>query len=132
MKKHFELFELVMKNLETLGKTWLIDLDGTLVLHNGYKDSGDQLLESVQELWDKFKLNDKIIILTGRHEKYRIVTEQFLSDNNLRYDLLIMDLPTGMRVLINDAKPDGTSTAMSINLVRNQGVQEVINLISLT
>ena len=53
-----------MKNLETLGKTWLIDLDGTLVLHNGYKDSGDQLLESVQELWDKFKLNDKIIILT--------------------------------------------------------------------
>lgn len=119
-----------MKNLETLGKTWLIDLDGTLVLHNGYKDSGDQLLESVHELWDKFKFNDKIIILTGRHEKYRILTEQFLLDNNLRYDFLIMDLPTGMRVLINDAKPDGTSTAMSINLVRNQGVQEVISLIS--
>ena len=36
--------------LSTLAKTWIFDLDGTLVKHNGYKSDGqDTLLKGVSE-----------------------------------------------------------------------------------
>ena len=35
--------------LSTLPKTWLFDIDGTLVKHNGYKEGGDVLLPGVRE-----------------------------------------------------------------------------------
>ena len=42
------------------------------------------------------------------------------------YDHLIMGLPNGDRVIINDKKPHGVrNTAYAINLVRNQGVEHV-------
>lgn len=28
--------------LSTLRKTWIFDLDGTLVVHNGYREDGDR------------------------------------------------------------------------------------------
>ena len=35
--------------LSTLSKTWIFDLDGTLLKHNGYKTDGeDSLLEGVK------------------------------------------------------------------------------------
>ena len=36
--------------LSTLSKTWIFDIDGTLVKHNGYKlDGRDTLLEGAKE-----------------------------------------------------------------------------------
>ena len=36
--------------LSTLPKTWIFDLDGTLLKHNGYKlDGKDTLLDGVKE-----------------------------------------------------------------------------------
>jgi len=40
------------------------------------------------------------------------------------YDILIMGLPRGERIIVNDSKPDGTKTATAINLVRNKGFTE--------
>jgi hypothetical protein len=37
--------------------------------------------------------------------------------------LILFDLPTGERLLINDKKPDGTKTAYSININRNEGIK---------
>ena len=33
--------------LDDIEKTWIFDLDGTLVVHNGYKNGVDELLPGV-------------------------------------------------------------------------------------
>ena len=49
--------------LSTLPKTWILDLDGTVVKHNGYKlDGKDTLLIRAKEYLDaccRSKFNDK-------------------------------------------------------------------------
>ena len=46
-------------NLSTLSKTWIFDLDGTLVKHNGYKlDGMDTLLEGVKEYLENIPRED--------------------------------------------------------------------------
>ena len=66
--------------LSTLPKTWIFDLDGTLLKHNGYKTDGeDSLLEGVKEYLDGLPKGDKVIILTSRLEDYREATVNFLN-----------------------------------------------------
>ena len=49
--------------LSTLPKTWIFDLDGTLLKHNGYKiDGKDTLLRGAKEYIDSLPLEDKVII----------------------------------------------------------------------
>lgn len=104
------------------GSTYLIDIDGTIVKHNGYLTDGyDTLLDGVSEFWESIK-DCKIVLLTARDVKYKQQTEDFFVKNNLRFDHIIYNLPTGPRFLINDKKPDGTLTAFSTNLVRNKGL----------
>ena len=58
--------------LSTLPKTWIFDLDGTLVKHNGYKIDGyDSLLEGAKEYLDQIPDDDYILILTSRTDEYR-------------------------------------------------------------
>jgi hypothetical protein len=100
-------------------KTWFIDLDGTLVVHNGYKNGQDVLLDGVSNFFNKISKNDFIIITTARDKKYKVQTIEFLKKNKIRFNKIIFNLPTGERILINDKKPDGTITAYSINVDRN-------------
>jgi hypothetical protein len=37
---------------ENLGHTWFIDLDGTILKHNGYLTNNDELLPGVKEFWN--------------------------------------------------------------------------------
>ena len=54
--------------LSTLPKTWIFDLDGTLVKHNGYKlDGADTLLAGAKEYLESIPEEDKIIIFTYKH-----------------------------------------------------------------
>ena len=39
--------------LDDIEKTWIFDLDGTLVVHNGYKNGVDELLPGVKEFYEK-------------------------------------------------------------------------------
>lgn len=41
-------------SLSSLPHTWLIDIDGTLLKHNGYKEGGDELLEGVLDFLGVF------------------------------------------------------------------------------
>lgn len=118
-----------MKHLEHLGITWLIDLDGTVTVHNAHLHDGDSLLPGVKDLWSRIGSEDYVIILTARDDRYRATTLQFLNDHGLRNDLLVMGLPKGARILVNDRKPDGVPTAFSINLERDQGPIQVLELI---
>lgn len=106
--------------LSNLGHTWVFDLDGTLVKHNGYKTEGkDTLLDGVKEFWKGIPDKDMIIILTSRTEEYRLITESFLREHEIRYDRIIFNAPYGERILINDEKPSGLKTAYAINTVRD-------------
>lgn len=109
-------------NFSDLNKTWLFDLDGTLVKHNGYKYGGDQLLPGVKEFFEQIPQNDAIIILTARSSEFRTITENFLFKNNIRFDNIIFDLPVGERILYNDQKPSGLKTAYAYNLKRDLGL----------
>ena len=54
--------------LSPLGHTWIMDLDGTLVKHNGYKEGGDVLLPGVKEFIDSLPEGDMIVIITARKQ----------------------------------------------------------------
>ena len=48
-----------MLEFSPLEKTWILDVDGTLVKHNGYKIDGyDTLLEGVKEFFEKLSPNE--------------------------------------------------------------------------
>jgi len=112
-------------------KTIFCDIDGTLVEHKGsiiknfQEDSVilNNVVETIKQ-WDK--LNYKIILTTGRKESTREATQKQLSSLGIVYDTLIMGLPNGDRIIINDKKTNSPrNTAYAINLVRNEGLQHV-------
>lgn len=106
--------------LSTLGHTWILDLDGTIVKHNGYKIDGvDTFLPGAKEFLHSIPDNDMIIFLTSRKEEYRKITENFLKDNAIRFDHIIFDAPYGERILINDDKPNGLKMSIAINKCRD-------------
>lgn len=106
--------------LSTLGHTWLLDLDGTIVKHNGYKiDGQDSLLDGAKEFLESIPKGDKIIFLTSRKIEYKEKTEEFLKENSIRYDEILFDLPYGERILLNDKKESGLVTGIAINKTRD-------------
>lgn len=106
--------------LSTLPKTWIFDLDGTIVKHNGYKlDGKDSLLEGAKEYLDSIPKEDMILILTSRTDAYREVTLSFLREKGIRYDEIRFNMPMGERIVVNDRKPSGIDMAVSVNLDRN-------------
>lgn len=106
--------------LSTLPKTWIFDLDGTLLKHNGYKLSGeDSILPGVLEYFESIPSEDVVIILTSRTDEYREMTINFLKINNIRFDKIIFNIPMGERVLVNDRKPSGLDMAIAVNVNRD-------------
>ena len=107
--------------LSALPHTWIFDIDGTLVKHNGYLTAeGDILLEGVAEFFASIPEKDMIILLTARTSDARNITEKFLAENNIRYDHIIFDAPVGERIVVNDNKPDGLVMAHAVDRTRNK------------
>lgn len=112
--------------------TIFCDIDGTLVKkvdpctahHPDYKM---KLLPGVKEKlleWDR--KGYYIILVTGRKESFREVTKKQLAKAGIFYDQLIMGIGGGMRVLINDTKPnDLAPTAFSVTVIRDRGLKEI-------
>ena len=108
--------------LSSLPKTWIFDLDGTIPVHNGYKNGGDRILPGVKEFFDKIPETDHILILTARKEEVLESTIEFLKDNGIRYNNILADIPFGERILLNDMKDSGLKTAYAVNLKRDEGL----------
>ena len=103
-----------------LGKTWILDIDGTIVKHNGYKIDGfDTFLPGAEDFLKAIPKDDKIIFLTSRTKEYKEVTQTFLKENQIRFDMIIYGLPYGERILINDKKPSGLRTSLAFNTDRD-------------
>ena len=110
-----------MLEFSPLAKTWVLDVDGTLVKHNGYKIDGyDTLLDGVKEFFETLNSNDKVVLLTARKEEYLPDLKDFLAKNNIRYDFLLTDMPMGERILVNDRKPSGLDMSFAINKNRDE------------
>lgn len=119
-------------------KTIFCDIDGTIFKHKGdiYKNilEPPEILNGVIDKfkeWDKN--NYKIILTTGRKESNRQQTIEQLKIFGINYDELIMGLPNGDRILINDKKELGIDyTAYAYNLIRNEGMNNInFNIINI-
>lgn len=115
--------------VSALPKTWILDLDGTIVKHNGYKDDGvDTFLEGAEEFLSRIAKEDMIVFLTSRTEKEKALTEAFLNARHIRYNAIIYNAPYGERILINDRKPSGLRTAIAVNTQRDVFLEETFEV----
>jgi ribonucleotide monophosphatase NagD (HAD superfamily) len=113
-------------------KTIFCDIDGTIVKHHG--NLSKQILEPIELLPETIDTINEwnraghiIILVTGRKECTRNITESQLLNAGIFYDQLIMGVGSGDRILINDNKPNnfGGDTAFAINIVRNTGIKDL-------
>jgi len=112
-------------------KTIFLDIDGTIINHGGEMDvqiNGPHKLlgDSMKKLMEWERKGYNIILTTGRKESFRRRTEVMLAVFTVPYDQLIMGIGGGVRVLINDRKPNNDrDTAIAINLTRNKGIGKI-------
>jgi histidinol phosphatase-like enzyme len=111
-------------------KTIFCDIDGCIFFHPGKLAIATQKPVVLPGVKDKFcewiRKGYTIILTTGRPESLRLITEQQLNEVDLHYHNLIMNLPRGQRVVINDVKLDRKGkTAACVNLKRNEGMTDV-------
>ena len=110
-------------HLSTLPKTWVFDVDGTLVIHNGHlRPQGDELLPGVKEFFASLPAQDAVVLLTARKKELGPALEAFLTANGIRYDAILYGMPAGERILVNDCKPSGLLTAVAVNKKRDDAL----------
>ena len=111
--------------LDNLTTTIICDIDGCILTHDGFKlgDINTPLLPGVSEQFNLWKSqNAYIVLITARSESLRQITRNQLCKYSIPYDVLIMGVGSGIRILINDLKPYSTEdTAIAINLERDKG-----------
>ncbi len=106
--------------------TYLIDIDGTLCRYHPDTIAGigdmevlPGVIDKLRSWWDQ---GCQIVLTTGRDWSRYNETRRQLSTAGIPYNNLVMGLGGGLRVLINDQKPDMPVTAKAYNLVRNAGI----------
>ena len=111
--------------------TVICDIDGTLVEHGmpsvvstpNYKM---KILPGTLPKLEEWEAKGyRILLLTGRKESMRKVTEEQLRDVGIFYDQLIMGVGGGARYIVNDTKPNGSQAAFAINVERNKGIGDI-------
>ena len=111
-------------SLSPLGHTWILDLDGTIVKHNGYKIDGfDTILDGAEAFMRSIPVDDMIVFITSRTLDQKNMTEDFLAEHGIRYDCIIYNAPYGERILLNDRKPSGLETAFAVNVKRDASLE---------
>jgi hypothetical protein len=111
-------------------KTIFIDIDGTILKHNGdlsaqIKTQAVLLPGVLDAINDWNRKGYHIVLTTGRKECMRNITERDLLSNGVFYDQLVMGLPRGERIIINDSKPDSEITTRAFTVNRNEGLSGV-------
>lgn len=112
-------------------KTVFCDIDGCVFKHHGninaILNNPYELLPGARDAFmDWCEKGYTIVLTTGRPESLRALTVQQIHHSGLFYHHLIMNLPRGQRVVINDVKPERDNrTAACVNLDRNKGMENV-------
>tara|TARA_R110000824_G_scaffold10056_11_gene44634 strand:- start:2279 stop:2680 length:402 start_codon:yes stop_codon:yes gene_type:complete len=107
-------------------KTIFCDIDGTLVKYHGDTRmitlKHPVPLPGVVDKINEWELNGHHIILTtGRRESLRERTATHLQAMGIPYDILLMGITSGYRVLINDKNTSGDDSCFAVNLKRDEG-----------
>tara|TARA_Y100001968_G_scaffold332681_1_gene391791 strand:+ start:590 stop:2611 length:2022 start_codon:yes stop_codon:yes gene_type:complete len=110
------------KNLGTI----FCDLDGTIIVHEDSPSNlGIKILNGAHEKLQEIKAKGyHIILTTARNPVNDKYLRSELARHNIPYDQLIMGLPSGPRILINDRKPSDflKPSASAIEVERNTGI----------
>jgi hypothetical protein len=106
--------------LSSLGHTWVLDLDGTILKHNGYKlDGRDTMLDGALDFLRSIPEGDMVVFITSRTLEQKYAAEVLLKEHNIRFEHIIYGAPYGERILVNDRKPSGLNTALAVNVRRD-------------
>lgn len=107
-------------------KTVFCDIDGTLITNTSLQlhpknGTGQPLLNNIHQLQQLHSSGNTVIVLTtSRPERYRLETIAELSKHNIPFDHLIMSLPHGKRIIVNDyAASNPYPACESINIPRD-------------
>ena len=118
-----------MADYNTRKKAIFCDIDGTILKHHGTTHGviikKPKLLDGIVERfnhWDERGYT--VVIITGRRESLREITENQLREFGLFWDYIIMGLGPGARFLIGDNTPDGDITNFAISLERDGGFNQ--------
>lgn len=112
-------------------KTILCDLDGTIFKHahkySNIKNIDNEILTGVRKKFDEWdSLGHKIILMTGRKESARKLTEELLEKYMIPYDILLMGIGNGQRILINDKITSNSfDRAIGVNVITNEGFEKI-------
>jgi hypothetical protein len=113
-------------------KTYFVDIDGTLLEHiedfeNIDRHESLKALPGAREKTAKWHCEGSMIILTtARPESIRKLTERQLQNAGVFYDMLLMGVGGGPRILINDYEFDRPMKAFSYNVLRNvDGIKHI-------
>ena len=109
-------------------KTIICDIDGTILRYNagGHDAIANEEAELLPRVKERFKAwenaGHRIIIMTGRRESVRDITEATLVDLGIPFDTLLMGHADTGRILINDVGQRGNCKAHAISLGRDAGM----------
>jgi len=111
--------------------TILCDLDGTILKHvhqySSISEENCELNTGVKEKFDEWdSIGHKIILMTARKESARKITEKCLSKLGIPYDILIMGVTSGNRILINDKlNRKHKNRAHAVSVVTDAGFSDI-------
>lgn len=126
-----------MPKYESIGKrpkTVVVDVDGVIFKQIGkwpdidLIDPKKDLLPRVREKFLEWEMKGyRIILMTGRADNYKGLTEEQLEKAGIPYHQLIMSAGMGQRVLINNLKPEEAHvpTAVAVNLEVDRGFEDL-------
>lgn len=112
-------------------KTIFCDIDGTIVKHvhrfSSLYNSDPIILNGVLEKFNEWDAKGyKIILTTARKESARQITEKQLHGLGICWDLLIMGVTSGHRILINDKLyEEDSDRSVAINVITDSGFKNI-------
>lgn len=113
-------------------KTYFLDIDGTLLRHiddfeNIHNYPRLEALPDAAAKTTKWHCDGHLIILTtARPESLRSLTEQQLRFAGILYDVILMGIGAGERILVNDVESFYRSKATAYNVKRNvDGLKDI-------
>jgi CTP:molybdopterin cytidylyltransferase MocA len=106
------------------------DIDGVLVEHEDVADYSRPLRAipgSIERLREWSEQGYFVVLTTAREAKYETEMRAALAAAEVPFQHLVMGLPSGPRVLINDRKPSAllVSQATAFEVERNQGIKHI-------
>ena len=128
--------------MESLSKTWFVDVDGTIIKHSTneeldemifkFKDKSylaEKPIASAIEFFKNRPKRDRIVIATAREKRHIEHTLKVLRHHGMPFDDYVFELGAGPRIVVNDIKPPGAAgnkdplkTAYGLDVERDEGI----------